>query len=72
VGRAHPDEKLNFDTFAKVEDCTHAAAHTRRENGSFCTPLSRENENIPTCIEKIDGEPMFYAIASFKKAVEGI
>jgi tetratricopeptide (TPR) repeat protein len=78
-----PDENPNFDTFAEVEDYPYTmrqdirateTVHTWRalylENEYLkCTILPQLGGHIYTCVDKINGKPMFYANPSFKKAI---
>jgi tetratricopeptide (TPR) repeat protein len=78
-----PDENPNFDTFAEVEDYPYTMRHDIRATETVhswhalyleneylkCTILPQLGGHIYTCVDKINGKPMFYANPSFKKAI---
>jgi tetratricopeptide (TPR) repeat protein len=78
-----PDENPNFDTFADVEDYPYTMRQDIRATETVhrwhalyleneylkCTILPQLGGHIYTCIDKINGKPMFYANPSFKKAI---
>jgi tetratricopeptide (TPR) repeat protein len=77
------DENPNFDTFAELEDYPYTMRQDIRgtetvhswhalylENEYLkCTILPQLGGHIYTCVDKINGKPMFYANPSFKKAI---
>jgi tetratricopeptide (TPR) repeat protein len=78
-----PDENPNFDAFAEVEDypytmrqdihvteTVHSWQALYLENEYLkCTVLPQLGGHIYTCVDKINGKPMFYANPTFKKAI---
>jgi len=78
-----PDENPNFDTFAELEDYPYTMRHDIRARETVhswhalyleneylkCTILPQLGGHIYTCVDKINGKPMFYANSSFKKAI---
>lgn len=78
-----PDENPNFDTFAEVEDYPYTMRQDIRATETVhswhalyleneylkCTVLPQLGGHIYTCVDKINGKPMFYANPSFKKAI---
>jgi tetratricopeptide (TPR) repeat protein len=78
-----PDENPNFDTFAELEDYPYTMRQDIRPTETVhpwhalyleneylkCTILPQLGGHIYTCIDKINGKPMFYANPSFKKAI---
>lgn len=78
-----PDENPNFDVYAEVEDYPYTmrwdirpteSPHTWRalvlENEYLrCTILPQIGGHIYTCLDKINGKPMFYQNPSFKRAI---
>jgi tetratricopeptide (TPR) repeat protein len=78
-----PDENPNFDYFAQVEDYPYTmrqdirAAETVHQWRALyleneylkCTILPQLGGHIYTCVDKINGKPMFYANPSLKKAI---
>jgi tetratricopeptide (TPR) repeat protein len=78
-----PDENPNFDTFAEVEDYPYTMRQNMRATETVhswhalyleneylkCTILPQLGGHIYTCVDKINGKPMFYANPSFKKAI---
>src|SRR6266566_460412 len=78
-----PDENPNFDTFAEVEDYPYTMRQDIRATETVhswhalyleneylkCTILPQLGGHIYTCVDKINGKPMFYANPSFKKAI---
>ena len=78
-----PDENPNFDTFAELEDYPYTMRQDIRATETVhswhalyleneylkCTILPQLGGHIYTCVDKINGKPMFYANPSFKKAI---
>src|SRR5882757_4120721 len=78
-----PDENPNFDTFAELEDYPYTMRQDIHATGTIhswhalyleneylkCTILPQLGGHIYTCVDKINGKPMFYANPSFKKAI---
>lgn len=78
-----PDENPNFDAFAELEnypytmrtniratETVHAWRALFLENEYLkCTILPDVGGHIYTCIDKLNGKPMFYANPSLKKAL---
>jgi tetratricopeptide (TPR) repeat protein len=78
-----PDENPNFDAFAEVEDYPYTMRQTIFPTESMhnwravyleneylkCTILPDVGGHLYTCIDKINGTPMFYANPSLKKAL---
>jgi tetratricopeptide (TPR) repeat protein len=78
-----PDENPNFDIFAEVEDYPYTMRQDIRATETVhswhalyleneylkCTILPQLGGHIYTCVDKINGKPMFYANPSFKKAI---
>jgi hypothetical protein len=78
-----PDENPNFDTFAELEDYPYTMRQDIRATETIhswhalyleneylkCTVLPQLGGHIYTCVDKINGKPMFYANPSFKKAI---
>jgi tetratricopeptide (TPR) repeat protein len=78
-----PDENPNFDTFAQLEDYPYTMRQDIRSTETVhpwhalyleneylkCTILPQLGGHIYTCVDKINGKPMFYANPSFKKAI---
>jgi tetratricopeptide (TPR) repeat protein len=78
-----PDENPNFDTFADVEDYPYTMRQEIRATETVhswhalyleneylkCTILPQLGGHIYTCVDRINGKPMFYANPSFKKAI---
>jgi tetratricopeptide (TPR) repeat protein len=78
-----PDENPNFDTFAELEDYPYTMRQDIRASETVhpwqalyleneylkCTILPQLGGHIYTCVDKINGKPMFYANPSFKKAI---
>jgi tetratricopeptide (TPR) repeat protein len=78
-----PDENPNFDTFAELEDYPYTMRQNIRATETVhswhalyleneylkCTILPQLGGHIYTCVDKINGKPMFYANPSFKKAI---
>jgi tetratricopeptide (TPR) repeat protein len=78
-----PDENPNFDNFAELEDYPYTMRQDVRPTETVrpwhalyleneylkCTILPQLGGHIYTCIDKINGKPMFYANPSFKKAI---
>src|SRR5580700_6416512 len=78
-----PDENPPFDVFSELEnypytmrqivrptETTHAWRAVFLENEYLkCTILPDVGGHIYTCIDKINGKPMFYANPSLKKAL---
>jgi tetratricopeptide (TPR) repeat protein len=77
------DENPNFDTFAELEDYPYTMRQDIRASETVhpwhglyleneylkCTILPQLGGHIYTCVDKINGKPMFYANPSFKKAI---
>ena len=78
-----PDENPSFDTFAELEDYPYTMRQDIRATEAVhswhalyleneylkCTILPQLGGHIYTCVDKINGKPMFYANPSFKKAI---
>jgi tetratricopeptide (TPR) repeat protein len=78
-----PDENPNFDAFAELEDYPYTMRQDIRATETVhswhalyleneylkCTVLPQLGGHIYTCVDKVNGKPMFYANPSFKKAI---
>jgi tetratricopeptide (TPR) repeat protein len=80
-----PDENPNFDVYARFKTYPYTLRDAVRNTESVhewralyleneylkCTVLPDLGGHIYTCVDKINGKPMFYANPSFKRALIG-